>query len=249
MQHPGLVTPTPVERCMQAAFGARANSGCISRQVGAVVTNVNYSVKAVGWNDVPQGQVPCVLRNVTHLLKGNYDHAAYSDYEKKNENLHSELKRQFKFKIVNFDESKNARNLSFCFKTSYNNFNPKGNNQVHTRSLHAEENAFLQISKYGGQGIEGGHLFTTASPCELCAKKAYQLGIKTIHYIDPYPGISIDHVLGSGTRKPELRLFYGAIGGAYHDLYEPIMPFKDELALFGISNPYPDEKHIRTLIE
>lgn len=54
--HPGLVTPTQGERCMQVAFAARANSGCISRQVGAVITDENYSVKAVGWNDVPSGQ-------------------------------------------------------------------------------------------------------------------------------------------------------------------------------------------------
>ncbi|WP_235846252.1 deaminase [Morganella psychrotolerans] len=60
----------------------------------------------------------------------------------------------------------------------------KENNQVHTRSLHAEENAFLQISKYGGTGVQHGSLYTTASPCELCAKKAYQLGIKEIVFID-----------------------------------------------------------------
>jgi hypothetical protein len=36
--HPGLVTPTRAERCMQIAYSAKLNSGCISRQVGAVVT-------------------------------------------------------------------------------------------------------------------------------------------------------------------------------------------------------------------
>ena len=28
----------------------------------------------------------------------------------------------------------------------------------------------LQIAKYGGAKIQGGKLFTTASPCELCSK-------------------------------------------------------------------------------
>ena len=105
-------------------------------------------------------------------------------------------------------------------------------NQVHTRSLHAEENAFLQISRYGGQGLVGGCLFTTASPCELCAKKAYQLGISKIYFIDPYPGISKEHVLAGGKYQPEVILFTGAIGQAYHELYQPVMAYKDELDCF-----------------
>lgn len=226
MQHPGLVTPTAVERCMQAAMTARANSGCISRQVGAVVTDANYSVKSIGWNDVPQGQVPCILRNVAHLVQGNFDNAAYSDYERKDKDFQKIVVETYDLRpdVDNF----RGRNLSYCFKSAYNAI-MKETNQVHTRSLHAEENAFLQIAKYGGQSIAGGYLFTTASPCELCAKKAYQLGVQKIYYIDPYPGIAINHVLGSGTAKPQLELFEGATGSAYHDLYQAIMPYKDEL--------------------
>ncbi|MDP2450810.1 hypothetical protein [Polaromonas sp.] len=73
--HPGLITPTRSERCMQIAFAARANSGCISRQVGAAITDENDSVKAVGWNDVPAGQVPCLLRRATDLI-GRQDQGA-----------------------------------------------------------------------------------------------------------------------------------------------------------------------------
>ena len=75
-------------------------------------------------------------------------------------------------------------------------------------------------------------MFTTASPCELCAKKAYQLGMTKIFYIDPYPGISMDHILASGAEKqrPEMVLFTGAIGRAFHNLYTPIAPYKDELS-------------------
>lgn len=225
MQHPGLITPTSVERCMHAAFSAKINSGCISRQVGAVITDDNYSIKAVGWNDVPKGQVPCILRNTAFAISKGMDGTAYSKYEKSEEFL-KELKKT-KFGKKPF-ENIAGRNITYCFKSIYNGMK-NDNNQVHTRSLHAEENAFLQIVKYGGQGIEGGCLFTTASPCELCAKKAYQLGIKKIYYIDPYPGISNDHILSVGQNPPDLKLFFGAIGRAYHNLYEPIMSYKDEL--------------------
>ncbi len=90
----------------------------------------------------------------------------------------------------------------------------------------------LQIVKYGGQAIEDGKLFTTASLCELCAKKAYQLGIKEIIYIDPYSGISIDHILSIGSKPPTLIQFRGAVGKGYHQLYEPALPYKDELEYF-----------------
>jgi dCMP deaminase len=95
--------------------------------------------------------------------------------------------------------------------------------------LHAEENAFLQLSKYGGGGINNGLLFTTASPCELCSKKAYQLGIKEIYYIDPYSSISKPHILSAGSQPINMRLFYGAIGSAYHRLYHPMINYKDEI--------------------
>lgn len=78
------------------------------------------------------------------------------------------------------DEVCRDKPFVYCFKSIYNGMK-KDKNQVHTRALHAEENAFLQIAKYGGAKIEGGKLFTTASPCELCSKKAYQLGIKEIY--------------------------------------------------------------------
>ena len=119
-------------------------------------------------------------------------------------------------------------------------------NQVHTRSLHAEENAFLQISKHGGMKLRNGILFTTASPCELCSKKAYQLGISKIVFIDPYPGIATRHTLLVGRNSPELQLYRGAVGRAYHQLYQPIMPYKDELETLLSIPGNANKKAIRT---
>lgn len=232
IMHPGLITPTNIERCMQIAISAKSNSGCLSRQVGAVVTDNNFSIKSVGWNDVPKGQVSCNLRSLSKLIK-DQDSSTYSEYE----NNDSQFRKYF----INKAEDKLNRTkvtdrvFTYCFKDMHNGFKNE-KNQVHTRSLHAEENAFLQLTKSGGPGIENGFLFTTASPCELCSKKAYQLGIKKIFYIDEYPGIAQQHILNNGTNKPELLLFTGAIGTSYHKLYTPLMPLKDELyTLFDIS--------------
>lgn len=242
MIHPGLITPTGIERCMQLAYNAKLNSGCLSRQVGAIICDQNLSVKAVGWNDVPAGQVPCNLRDVCAYCK-NMDQESHSSFEIEDpvfsmsiHALNEKLKK----------EDLKGRFFPFCFKDVYEGITG-AKNQVHTRSLHAEENAFLQLSKYGGEGIEGGILFTTASPCELCSKKAYQLGIRDIYYIDPYPGISFSHILKFGSyNNPQLHLFYGAIGSAYVTLYTQRMSLKDELELMTGLNSKKAKSYIQT---
>lgn len=251
MLHPGLVTPTAIERCMQLASSVKFSSGCISRQVGAVITDKDYSVKAVGWNDSPSGQIPCILRSVEELMSGG-DKMVYSQYERNDDEYQSVLRSTYK-SIVGLKNLK-GRNISYCFKDLQNEVDGE-KNQVHTRSLHAEENAFLQLSKYGGVGIVGGYLFSTASPCELCSKKAYQLGVSKVVYIDPYPGISREHIFGVGEEKPQLVLYSGAIGQAYHKLYKPIMSYKDELkmltgyTLTGSKKKNKKQLRIRSLVE
>ena len=56
INQPGIITPSNIERCMQIAFNSKLNSGCISRQVGAVITNEGYAVKSIGWNDTQKKQ-------------------------------------------------------------------------------------------------------------------------------------------------------------------------------------------------
>jgi len=230
IDHPGLITPSPEERCMQLAYTAKHNSGCISRQVGAAITDEDYSVKAIGWNNTPSGQVPCSLRNADDLIKYSHDVNAFTPYERKDKLFRKVFEDNFDKKVQQKGDLLNGRNVCFCFKSLKNSIS-EGKNQVHTRSLHAEENAFLQLAKYGSGGIENGILFSTASPCELCSKKAYQLGINLIYYIDPYPGISKPHILSAGEKPIETRLFTGAIGSAYYRIYQPFMPYKDEMSL------------------
>ncbi|GHV10344.1 hypothetical protein FACS1894162_3930 [Bacteroidia bacterium] len=248
MKHSGLVTPTHIERTMQIAFTAKHNSGCISRQVGAVITDEDYAIKTIGWNTVPAGHTPCLFRDCYSLLSDRTEQPKlerlYSSYEQARESNKPNQKTFKQCLEVKFGNPENVnkqifegRNVAYCFKDIYFDVT-KEKNQVHTRSLHAEENAFLQISKYGGQSIVGGNLFTTASPCELCSKKAYQLGIKKIYYIELYPGISQQHILSCGKKnenqtenygRPEMILFEGAVGRAYFSLYQPIIPYKDEI--------------------
>lgn len=232
---PGLVLPTAVERCMQIANTAKSCSGCISRQVGAVLTDASYNLKAIGWNHVPENHMPCLYRDINEV----YSHCnedAYSCFENDDKNeFQNKIEQPVKTYYSKNPEGINdtGRTIPYCFKDIYNEILGV-KNQIHPRALHAEETAFLNLNKMGTNGIEGGYLFTTSSPCELCAKKAMYMGISTVYYVQPYPGISGSHVLNAGPpeKRPSLVLYTGAIGRAYTQLYTPLIPKKDELELW-----------------
>ena len=231
---PGLLLPTPLERCMQIAFSAKCNSGCLSRQVGAVVADKDYNILSVGWNDVPCGDISCARKNFVDLCKKE-DTQAYSDYELTDEKFRERLTR---FDYKNPDIGKNLRGLParYCFKDVHQDTK----NPMRSRAMHAEEKA---LSACGDRAV-GGSLFTTSSPCEMCSKNAKNHKIKNIYYIELYPGISESNYSHSGNmdNRATHHLFTGAVGRAYMQMYTPIMPQKDVLACLDIGWPWVNSK-------
>lgn len=234
IMNPGIVLPTDVERCMQIAYTAKLNSGCISRQVGAVLTDKDYHLLSIGWNQQPEGQLPCLYHDLCEVHH-HWIPDGYSDYENDdNDDFQKSIKEQVE---MFFDTNKSplkeiGKFPQFCFKDYFNDIKHE-RNQVHTRALHAEETAFLNLGPNNFRAKDG-ILFTTSSPCELCAKKAMYMGISKIYYVEPYAGVSHKHVLGIGKKesRPELILFTGAIGTAYTKLYSSLLPHKDELEMW-----------------
>lgn|SRR5574344_91839 len=243
---PGLITPSSEERCMIVAYSAKYNSGCLSRQVGAVITNQYHAIRSIGWNDVPYGQFPCDLRSISDFFKEEgTTNQMYSNFEQINgTKRYDNCTKGFYSKVnedFSSDDLKKQKELGYavpyCFKTLENKYSGE-KNQVYTRSLHAEENAMLQMVKYGGEGLKNGIIYVTASPCELCSKKLYQIGIRKIVYIDPYPGIAKQLNISCGYKRPKLVPFQGAYGSSYFKLYQPFMSYKDELSIrLGSSKP------------
>ena len=236
--HPGLVTPTTAERCMAVAYTAKLNSGCLSRQVGAAITNKDGSVRSIGWNEVPHGQVSCSLRTIDGIEQTDEcAKCSYSEFEimgnmkyKDGKTFIEKLKDDFGPDLSAVPAQLHGLPFSYCFKSLHNLYEGE-KNQVFTRSLHAEENAIIQMSKYGGEALKDGVIYVTASPCELCSKKLYQIGVRQIVYIDPYPGIARQHIISVGFKQPDLKVFEGAIGPTYFKLYQPFMPYKDEVSI------------------
>lgn len=214
---PGCIPPNVDERCMHFAMSARQNSGCLSRHVGAVVVDRDGYVLGVGWNDAPTGQVPCALRTGKQLI-AHLDANAFSEYERSDE-------------FVEHVQEHCALDRPFCFKEEYSLI--KGTKMAEfTRALHAEENAFFQATKHGKHVLKGATLYTSDAPCTLCSKKAYQLKIDRIVYIEDYPGIAQDQTIKTGEHKIDIKHFEGITGEAYLKLFCPLMPEKDFIKIY-----------------
>ncbi len=222
VMYPCLVRPTPVERCMQIAFSAKVNSGCLSRQVGAVVTDSQYNILAIGWNDVPCGEVPCAYKNLNDIA-ASADRDAYSEYELHNTDFRDRLK-QYEVPTA----ALRGLPFSYCFK----NIHKDTKDPMRSRAMHAEEKALALC----GREAQGGYLFTTSSPCEMCSKNAKNHKIRKIFYLEVYPGISQAQYTNSGDKanRAELILFSGAVGRAYMQMYTPLLPHKDVLEYLGV---------------
>jgi deoxycytidylate deaminase len=217
IQHPGCISPNQDERSMQLAISARQNSGCLSRHVGAAVVSKYGLVLGVGWNDPPRGQIPCSLRSTDDLLL-TLDCKVYSKYETREP-------------FIGHIKLKPDHAQPYCFKDELSVIENKKSNEF-TRSLHAEENALLQAQLYGIEAVKDATLYTTASTCTLCAKKAYHLGISRIVYIDEYPGIAIEQTLKVGETQIMIEAFVGVTSSAYFKLFEPLVNEKDLMNLY-----------------
>lgn len=84
------------------------------------------------------------------------------------------------------------------------------------RALHAEENAILNLSRYGGNNR---HLvlYTTTYPCNLCANKIVNAGIKKVVYAEPYTMPEAERIFDN--YNVERQRFDGIKSSAYFKLY------------------------------
>ena len=75
------------------------------------------------------------------------------------------------------------------------------------RTIHAEQNALFQCSKYGASS-EGATAYVTHFPCLLCSKSLIQSGIKEICFLYEYRvneyAVELLELAGVKTRKVEL---------------------------------------------
>ena len=237
---PGCTVPTKEELYMNLAYSLSLKSTCISRKVGAVITDINGSVLGMGWNDVANSQIGCGirmnkdLRNTSLYAVEIFKELGIEEY------LSEDEEEAFCFKDILsrkkiVEKIKGTDICEKCEDELEHRFNIK--RLEYCRSLHAEENALLQIAARGGNGVRNGTIYTTTFPCELCAKKIYQSGIKKIVFTEPYPkSISENVFLKDGINKIEIEQFEGVKSNSYYKLFKQDIDKKERQELEKVYN-------------
>lgn len=177
-----VITPLPHENAMYQATSAAGNSACLSRQVGACITDENTNLISVGWNDVPkfggglyeEGFVRDDRCFAVRGLCSNDKHKI----EISNNILESIMKIE---EIAALDVDVLRKKLKKVITTS----NLK-NLIEFSRSVHAEMHAIITGSQMSGSKMIKGKLFCTTYPCHNCARHIVSAGISEVYYIEPY---------------------------------------------------------------
>ena len=147
---------------MSMAYANSMRSSCLQRKVGALIIDTFGNVFSSGYNEVPSLERPC-------------DNIYGECYRK-------HIRKDLRDKICELLKDENvADNISDIVKNNSKMLD-------YCRALHAEENAIVNMARLSvSVDLSKSTLYTTTYPCNLCANKIAQVGIKRIVYYEPYP--------------------------------------------------------------
>jgi len=178
-----IVTPHPHEIAMYQAKSASNNSACLSRQVGACITDKDFNVISKGWNDVPKFGGNLYFEGFERDERCKALGYCSNDLQK--EAIVDDI-------LSNILEVEAVRNvianntfLENRIKKVIKKSKLKGLIEF-SRSVHAEMHAIINGSQLSGSKMIGGKLFCTTYPCHNCARHIVVAGIEDIYYIEPY---------------------------------------------------------------
>jgi deoxycytidylate deaminase len=178
-----VITPTRAETAMYAAASAAGNSACLSRQVGAAVTDQDGEVLAIGWNDVPKAFGDLYITDLTIDPNAEYDKRCwnyggrcYNDEEK------GLLAEHIVEALADFIPQGKRKQAA---QAVANDKKLRGLIEF-SRSIHAEMHAILTALRQTGARVRGGRLYVTTYPCHSCARHIVAAGIRVVYYIEPY---------------------------------------------------------------
>jgi deoxycytidylate deaminase len=185
-----IITPNYHETAMYGAQSAAGNSACLSRQVGATITDEKGVTIARGWNDVPKfgGNL---YKDTDEPLHRCLDLGYCSNVTHKTD-IFNEIEQEIKIALSEKNEgplkllgstesSMNTEKVMDIIKNS-------GFKNIieYSRSIHAEMHAIITGSQMTNSKMVGGNLYCTTYPCHNCARHIILAGIKNIYYIEPY---------------------------------------------------------------
>ncbi len=179
-----VISPSAHETAMYLAAAAAGNSACLSRQVGASITDAEGEVISVGWNDVPKAGGSVYQYNELDPTS-MYDYrcmnleggVCFNDKEKNyitNLLVNELVENGIVEKSKTEDLRKTIKNSKIKELIEF------------SRSVHAEMLAIIQGCQKAGAKIRNGKLYCTTYPCHNCARHIIASGIKDVYYIEPY---------------------------------------------------------------
>ena len=173
-----IITPNNDETAMYFAKSAAGNSACLSRQVGATITDSNGIVLARGWNDVPKygGNL---YRDNDKESKRCKDLGYCSNVKYRND-IFDEIEEEIDKLFDESDKNKIETVMKIIKESKFKNI------IEYSRSIHAEMHAIIIGSQLTGDKMVDGNLYCTTYPCHNCARHIVLAGIKNIYYIEPY---------------------------------------------------------------
>ena len=242
-----VVTPTADETAMYHAASAASNSACLSRQVGAALTDVNGEILSIGWNDVPRADGGLYqsswnsdpLRNEDKRCYNLGEGGCWNDREKNF--MADEL-----VDILIADGIVPPENRLILFQKIRNS---KIKSLVEfSRSIHAEMHALISGCQATGNRVKRGKLYITTYPCHNCARHIIVAGIKKVYYIEPYrksltTKLHFDAITEkeeSGD-KVEILMYDGVAPSRYMDLFK-MLPDSRKIVGVGSLKPHDSKK-------
>ena len=221
-----VLTPTLAETAMYQASSAAGNSACLSRQVGAAVTDRKGQIISIGWNDVPRSGGGLYAYNPADPT-GEHDRrcwnisggTCFNDAEK-DLLTHLVVEELINSGLANPDKKDQI--------TKMIRSNKKLSGLIEfSRSIHAEMHAILNAGLSDGGRIKEGKLFVTTYPCHACARHIIASGISEIYYIEPYRKSlavklhrdSITEQDSDGTSKVKILMYEGVSPTRYPGLF------------------------------
>lgn len=179
-----IITPTRAETAMYAAASAAGNSACLSRQVGAAITDSDGEILSTGWNDVPRPFGGLYQTDHETDPNGEKDLRCWNKDGGKcfNDEEKDGLARQI---VQSLSPYIPVNDLDAAVATVIKDKKLRGLIEF-SRSIHAEMHAILTALKSSGSRVHGGMLFVTTYPCHSCARHIVASGIKEVYYIEPY---------------------------------------------------------------
>jgi len=178
-----VVRPLPSETGMFHAAGAKMRSACLSRQVGAALTDGKGNVIATGTNEVPQAGGGVYGGDFEFEHGENHvDHrCAFKNKFCSNTHIQDEIMEEVIKALTPIDQSEERERWKKALKGT-----TLARLLEYSRAVHAEMDALLTAARLGKSTINT-KLFVTTFPCHYCARHIVSAGVDEVQFIEPYP--------------------------------------------------------------